>query len=98
VDDVVDAIIKAIELPALNTDINIGTGVETSIKELPDIISEYVDLNVEYVEGRAIDNISRRCLDIKKAEQLLDWSPRVSLREGIEKTIEWISSLTTCQK
>lgn len=90
VDDVVDAIIKSIELPALNTEINIGTGAETSVRELADIISEYVDLKVEYVEGRTIDNISRRCLDIKKAEQLLDWSPRVSLREGIEKTIEWL--------
>lgn len=100
VDDVVDAVIKAIQLPALNTEINIGTGKETSIKQVADIVSQHFnDFHVEYVDGRPIDNITRRCLDIKKAEQLLDWSPRVNLENGIRKTIEWLASTpTTYQK
>lgn len=100
VDDVVDAIIKAIELPALNTEINIGTGKETSIKQLADTVSHHFNnFQVEYVNGRPIDNITRRCLDIKKAEQLLDWSPRVNLEKGVRRTIEWLSSTpTTYQK
>lgn len=100
VDDVVDAVIKAIQLPALNTEINIGTGKETSIKQVADIVSQHFnDFHVEYVDGRPIDNITRRCLDIKKAEQLLDWSPRVNLEKGIRRTIERLSSTpTTYQK
>lgn len=101
VDDVVDAIIKAIELPALNTEINIGTGKETSVIDVANEIAlEIPDMQEwEFVDGRPIDNITRRCLDIKKAEQLLDWSPRVNLREGIKRTIEWLSSTpTTYQK
>lgn len=93
VDDVVDVIIKSIELPALNTEINIGTGIETSVSDVVQEISECMgkSVEVEMVDGRQIDNITRRCLDIKKAEQLLGWSPRVSLHEGIEKTIKWLS-------
>lgn len=100
VDDVVDAVIKAIQLPALNTEINIGTGKETSIKQVADTVSQHFnDFHVEYVDGRPIDNITRRCLDIKKAEQLLDWSPRVNLEKGIRRTIERLSSTpTTYQK
>lgn len=68
VDDVVDAVIKAIQLPALNTEINIGTGKETSIKQVADTVSQHFNnFQVEYVDGRPIDNITRRCLDIKKS-------------------------------
>ena len=101
VDDVVDAIIKAIELPTLNTEINIGTGKETSVIDVANEIAlEIPDMQEwEFVDGRPIDNITRRCSNIKKAEQLFDRSPRVNLREGIKRTIEWLSSMpTTYQK
>lgn len=100
VDDVADAIIKAIELPALNTEINIGTGKETSINGLVEAVKEMIpNVDVEYSEGRPIDNINRRCLDIKKAEQLLNWLPRTDVKEGIKLMVEWLSlSPTTCQK
>jgi len=92
VDDVCMAIIKAIELPALNTEINIGTGVETSVNELIKIASEinYRSFTTRNVKPREIDTVDRRCLDISKAKQLLGWHPKTSLSEGIKNTTKWV--------
>ncbi len=35
------------------------------------------------------DDPRRRCPDITKAKQLLDWTPKVGLDEGLKKTIEY---------
>lgn len=94
VDDVVDAVITAVNKEALNTEINIATGIETSIMGLMEMISDYTGKDPLYqqVEARKIDGILRRCLDIKKAEQLLGWKPNTPLEEGIKKTITWMQS------
>lgn len=95
VDDVVDAVIAAaVHKEALNTEINIATGIETSIMGLMEMISDYTGKDPLYqqVESRKIDGIFRRCLDIKKAERLLGWKPNISLEEGIKKTISWMQS------
>jgi nucleoside-diphosphate-sugar epimerase len=39
-----------------------------------------------------VDDPARRCPDITKARTLLGWEPRVSLREGLEKSLEFFSS------
>ena len=86
VDDVVEAVLKAVEEKALNTEINIGTGQETALHQLIQMIGGDYDL----VEGRKIDNISRRCLDISKAKELLKWEPATKIKRGIVKTKKWI--------
>lgn len=92
VDDVTDAIIKAIEFPALNTEINIATGIETSINDLGKMVWKAVDKPQQYTrkEPRKIDIIERRCLDIYKAKELLGWQPKISLDEGIKLTMDWM--------
>lgn len=87
VGDVVDAVELCIEKGFLNTEINIGTGKETSSMTLLELIG--VNECVEK-EPRNIDGISRRCLDISKAKELLGWKPKTTLSEGIEKTKQWI--------
>lgn len=93
--DVSEAIFKAIEHPSLNTEINIGSGSEISAIDLAKLISKEmgVEEKFEYIPNRKIDTIYRRCLDIKKAKELLDWSPTISLEQGIKKTIEWQKGL-----
>lgn len=94
VDDVSKAIIMAIEQPAQDTEINIATGIETQIRNLAVEIFRAADKvpKFEFVQKRKIDNIDRRCLDISKAKELLNWSPQTSLKEGLEKTIKWVYS------
>jgi len=91
IDDTVDAIIKAIELPAQNCPINIATGIETSANDLCSKVWKALGKPKKYtrVEPRGIDTIFRRCLDNSRAKELLGWSPVTNLDEGIKKTIRW---------
>lgn len=91
VEDVVDAIVNTVESPALNTEINISTQVETSAYKLSEMICGELNQvhSIAYVDKRKIDCISRRCLDNSKAKELLGWTPKTTLEEGLKKTIEW---------
>ena len=84
VDDVVDAIIRACLTISLETEINIGTGVETSVMDIALMVSDLSEVQVVSIPERPIDKIHRRCLDISKADALLDWHPTISVKEGIE--------------
>ncbi|HXG95083.1 MAG TPA: NAD-dependent epimerase/dehydratase family protein [Blastocatellia bacterium] len=77
--------------------LNIGSGVETSVAQLAKAI---IDLalgdsesaaasQIAYVRDRIVDNVARRCADIRRAAELLDYKPQFSLREGLIETIEW---------
>jgi UDP-glucose 4-epimerase len=91
VDDVVDAVLQSIEHPALNTELNISTGRETSVLELSEIVCKTLGRphNVTFIPNRIIDTIQRRCVDGSKAKQLLGWTPKVTLEQGILKAAEW---------
>jgi UDP-glucose 4-epimerase len=91
VGDVVEAVAAAVDLPGLNTEINIGTGVEISTLDLAEEIWGIIgyDTGAQYTERRAIDTVERRCFDIAKAKELLKWQPKTTLEEGLRKTIKW---------
>jgi len=91
IDDVARALIIAIDQKPKNTEINIGTGIETSSFSLAVKIGNLLEKvpNINFVEKRSIDKISRRCLDITKAKKLLGWSPCFDLEKGLKRTIEW---------
>lgn len=85
VEDVVDAIILAMNNEPLNTELNIATGIETSIMELTALIG---NKNGLVNKGkRMIDKINRRCLDTSKAKELLGWEAKIPVSTGIRKTM-----------
>lgn len=84
VDDAVEALILASKA-GYGEVINVGTGVETSINQLAELIGG----PVEYEPGRDIDLIRRRALNSDKAYHVLGWQPKVDLRAGLELTQEW---------
>lgn len=86
VEDVIDAILLALLHVPLNTEINIATGVETSVLDIAAMVNG--DGEVEKLPSRSIDAIQRRCLDISLAEKLLGWKPQTTIREGIDRLIE----------
>ncbi len=43
-------------------------------------------------EPRPVDDPSVRRPDISRARELLGWEPRVPVREGLQRTIEWFRS------
>jgi len=89
VSDVVDAIIRCVELPALNDVLNISSCRETSILELVAMVENAVGKKaiVEYCPPRQIDTIQRRFIDNSKAKNVLGWSPKCDLKTEIQKLI-----------
>jgi GDP-L-fucose synthase len=90
IDDAAEAIVLAAERQREPTPINLGTGTETSIKALAEMIAELVGYR-----GRIVWDVSkpdgqpRRSLDPSRAKLLLGWNAKVPLREGLRRTVEW---------
>ena len=70
--------------------VNLGTGVETSIRELAELIAELTGFEGELVWDTSMPNGQpRRQLDASRAERLFGFRARTPLREGLEQTIAW---------
>jgi UDP-glucose 4-epimerase len=68
---------------------NIGTGVETSVLELVDVLRE-LGGGAEFdpiFEPERPGEVRRIAIDTSRAQAELDWKPRVALREGLELTL-----------
>ena len=69
--------------------INIGTGVDLSIRELAELVREVVGFEGEIVwDSSKPDGTPRKLLDVSRIKAL-GWEPRIGLREGIASTYEW---------
>lgn len=70
--------------------INLGNPVEMTVFEIASLITQLAG-SLSRIELRPLpeDDPTRRRPDITRAQKLLDWSPRVQLRQGICQTIEW---------
>jgi UDP-glucose 4-epimerase len=84
-DDVVDALVAAATAPTVDRQvINIGSGVETSIRELAQSVIETLGVETEWIYIEDQDpGPSRMCADISLAHQKLGYKPRVSLEAGL---------------
>ena len=72
-----------------NTHINIGTGVDISIKELAETIKEIVGFNGQlYFNADKPDGTMKKLTDVSKLHGL-GWKHKVQLKEGIEKMYAW---------
>ena len=68
---------------------NIGNPDEFTLLELAEIVRELTGTDSEIVfEALPVDDPKQRRPNIALAQKLLDWSPEVSLREGLQRTIE----------
>jgi UDP-glucose 4-epimerase len=69
---------------------NVGTGVETSVLELANLLAKTagVSARIEFKPARS-GEVERSLLSVAKAERLLNWRPRVDLAEGLALTYAW---------
>jgi UDP-glucuronate decarboxylase len=75
---------------AIGEVINLGSDKEYTILELATIIKRLTNSNSKIVfKSLPIDDPIRRCPDIEKAKEILNWEPQTSLEEGLKKTIAW---------
>jgi dTDP-glucose 4,6-dehydratase len=97
VTDTVEGFIRAAETDqAVGCVVNLGTGTEVSIGDLAHKImaklGRTVAVETEQERVRpAGSEIDRLCSDNSRARALLDWQPRVSLDEGLDRTIDWLA-------
>ncbi|HEX4355313.1 MAG TPA: GDP-mannose 4,6-dehydratase, partial [Polyangiales bacterium] len=70
--------------------VNIGNPSERTIKDLAELTIKLTNSKSELrYEPLPIDDPTRRCPDITRAKQLLNWTPQVGIEEGLEKTIAY---------
>jgi UDP-glucose 4-epimerase len=88
VDDVVDAFVKAAGEAGGGQRFNIGTGVETSVRQLHTAIASALGApdEPEFHPPR-LGDLKRSCLDISRAESVLGWRPNVKLDDGVARTV-----------
>lgn len=93
IDDFVRAIQKAAQAGVKNTVLNIGSGRKTTLLSLIRTIEEVTDKKavIEIKKGRTID-IPSIYLDVRPTKQILHWEPKISLMEGIRRTVAWMKS------
>jgi UDP-glucuronate decarboxylase len=92
-DDLVDGIIRLMNAPDhVSFPVNIGNPNEFTIRGLAEIVLEKIQTRSRLVfMPLPQDDPMQRCPDISRAIEHLGWEPKVSLRDGLEKAIEYFS-------
>ncbi len=92
IDDLVDGLIKLF-YSDYSQPINLGNPNEIKIIDLAKRIIALTNSNskITYLSPYP-DDPHRRCPDIRKAKEILKWEPKISLEEGLRKTIDYFKS------
>jgi UDP-glucuronate decarboxylase len=95
VDDLIDAFVAYMDKPGeLPGPINLGNPTEFTIKQLAEHVIEITGSKSKMVfKPLPSDDPKQRQPDISKARELLGWAPKVPLREGLKRTIEYFDGL-----
>jgi UDP-glucuronate decarboxylase len=95
VDDLVEGMIRLMGTPDKFTGpVNVGNPNEFTIKELAELVIELVDTKSKIIyHDLPSDDPMQRQPDITIAKRELDWEPKIQLREGLQKTIQYFKSI-----
>jgi GDP-L-fucose synthase len=89
VDDAARALVLCAERLGVSDPVNIGTGKETSIRELAETISELAGFGGETVwDDSRPDGQPKRYLDMNRARELIGFEAEIPLADGLKRTIE----------
>ena len=91
VGDIARANLLALESDVTDEAFNVGTGVQTSLKELCNLILKLTNspLKPEYREPRKVGNVQARRASIAKAKTKLGFTSEVALEQGLRELIGW---------
>jgi UDP-glucuronate decarboxylase len=95
VDDLVDGLLRLMETPdEVTGPVNLGNPVEFTIRQLAETVISLTGSSSK-IAYRPLpeDDPKQRCPDIGLAQNLLGWTPRVQLRDGLMKTVEYFERL-----
>ena len=100
VDDLASGLMLLMETPdEVTGPVNLGNPVEFTVRQLAETVIDLVGSRSK-IAYRPLpeDDPRQRCPDIGLAQKLLNWQPRVQLREGLQKTVEYFKQLMVYRK
>jgi len=90
VDDAAAGIVLALQRLEEPDPVNLGSASEISTRDLAGLIGDITGYGGKIVwDPTKPDGQPRRAVDGSKARALLDWSPHMSLEEGLRRTVDW---------
>ncbi len=90
VEDAAEGILMAAERYDGQAPVNLGSGMEISIKDLVDLIRRLTGFTGRVVwDHDKPDGQPRRCLDIGRARESFGFAARTPFEEGLRRTVEW---------
>lgn len=95
VSDTVDGLLRLMFEPNTKGEIvNIGSQEELTVNEYAEIVKKLTNSQSEIVHNEQLppDDPLRRRADISKAKELLQWEPKVSLEDGLQKIIDYFKN------
>ncbi len=93
VDDASRALVLAAEHLEVSDPVNIGTGQETAIRDLAELIQQLTGFEGEVVwDASKPDGQPTRYLDVSRARELVGFDARVPLEDGLRETVAWFQS------
>jgi UDP-glucuronate 4-epimerase len=95
IDDIVSGMIAALHRAEGNEVFNLGAGHPVTMEELLRYLSEYFpQMKIRHASERAGD-VKATWANITKAKEKLGYEPKVSIKDGLERTIEWARDYET---
>lgn len=95
VDDTIEGMIRLMNYEKTKGEVvNIGSSEEHTVREYAELVKEITGSQSEIVcaEDLPDHDPKMRRADISKAKKLLNWEPKVPLRDGLKKMVEWVKS------
>lgn len=95
VDDLADGLIRLAGMASdIGGPINLGNPQEVTVNALAEMVIGLTGSSSKIERGEFVqDDPMRRCPDISKAVEILDWEPRIGLEEGLRRTIEYFRGI-----
>jgi len=93
VTDTVDGLIRLMNHPTETGPVNIGNPSEFTVLELAEMVRKVIKPSLEIIfKELPKDDPTRRKPDITKAKTVLGWEPKISIDQGLHKTIEYFKN------
>ncbi len=90
INDVVEGIVRSISKPDGYQLINLGGEIPLSLLDLIKIVENILGMKAEIIyKSQRKEEIPRLYSDIGKAKEILNWTPKISIEEGIKNYINW---------
>ena len=90
VDDAAEGVVRAAEAMDTPTPINLGAGMEITIRDLVDLIVRLTGFKGRVTwDATKPDGQPRRSLEVSRAAELLGWRAQTPFEEGLKWTIAW---------